>query len=85
MLWHLVRVQSRSGYDAVLVPTVSRSFGCRGLVTEQSSILKIRLDYLVEKRLVSLVSKSNSCIPRRSEARAEFLAQSESYALVVLE
>ena len=40
---------------------------------------------LVEKRLVSLVSKSNSCIPRRSEARDEFLAQSESYAVVVLE
>jgi hypothetical protein len=40
---------------------------------------------LVEKRLVSLVSKSSSCIPRRSEARDEFLAQSESNAVVVLE
>lgn len=40
---------------------------------------------LVEKRLVSLVSKSNSCIARRSEARDEFLAQSESCAVVVLE
>ncbi len=40
---------------------------------------------LVEGRLVSLVSKSNSCIPRRGEARDEFLAQSETYAVVVLE